>query len=36
LKSEEEGSVPMQLAAAEALLESVVKLEPALKETLDR
>jgi DNA repair protein RecN (Recombination protein N) len=36
LKSEEEGSVPMQLAAAEALLESVVKLEPALKETLDQ
>ncbi len=36
LKSEEVGSVPMQLAAAETLLENVVKLEPELKDSLDQ
>lgn len=36
LKSEEDGSVPMQLAAAGSLLENVVRLEPELKESLDQ
>ena len=36
LKSEDEGSVPMQLSAVEALLANIVKLEPELKDSLDQ